>query len=109
MKQLSKGATSKRFTPEQKFEAVLLNISGAKTVKELMAELGTSNQSILNWKKEFFAKAPAIFQNSETVGKVQAKEERTIERLGKEVQFLKKLLAHYRQTRDKLSSPSPGQ
>ena len=109
MGKITKGKNSKRYTPEQKLEAVLLNISGSKTIKEIAAEMQTVPSSINNWKNEFFAKAAGIFADKPRGVKPGAsQDQKTIERLGKEVQLLKKLLTHYRQTRGKQSSKPPG-
>jgi len=108
MGKISKSNNSNRYTPEQKLEAVLLNITGSKTIKEISSEMQTVPGSINNWKKEFFAKAAGIFEDKPRSAKPgPILEQKTVERLGKEVRLLKKLLSHYRQARDKRSSKPP--
>lgn len=101
---------SKKVSSEQKFEAVLLNIAGAKTIKEVAEGLGVTDTTISNWKKEFFTAAPKIFEEKKASTERSVSEDRkAVDRLGKEVLLLKKLLEHYRRTRDKRSSKPPGQ
>lgn len=105
MIKFSNGDRSKRFTPEQKLEAVLLNISGSKTMEEISKDMDVSVRSLVNWKNEFFEKAKDIFEEKDRSEKHT--EEKTVERLNKEIQLLKKLLNHYKITRSKQSGKPP--
>jgi len=108
MEKLSKSETSKRYTPEQKLEAVLLNITGAKTIQEVAEEKNVSTKSVTLWKNEFFANASRVFKEKETESRNSNRgQQEEVERLNKEVSLLKKLLQHYKQTRNKPSSRSP--
>lgn len=108
MEKLSKKSNGKRYAPEYKFEAVLLNITGAKSMEEIAKEKGVSVNSLITWKSEFFANAPKIFQEKKSdSGNLDKAREKEIERLGMEVQLLKKLLEHYRKIRDNNYSRPP--
>lgn len=100
------GKNGRRYSSMEKFELVLKNIIGAATVTEIKKEVGVEPKTLTSWKKQFFNKGHAIFEQEKAKKGRQSKEEKTIERQEKEIQLLKKLLKHYKKIQQNQSSES---
>jgi len=90
-------ATHRKFKSQLKLQTVIESIKGEKTHAEIARQYGIHPQLIVNWKREFFQKAPSIFEEK----RKQEKDSKKIEELEKiigrqtiEIQLLKKFLGH---------------
>lgn len=99
--------TWKRYTPFEKLELVLKNISGLATIKDINRESGVDTKTFRTWKKQFFSNAHEVFIPSKTTKQKQSEKDKIIVRQEKEIQLLKKLLEHYKKIQNIPSSKSP--
>ena len=90
----------RKFSAEFKAEQVLAMLAGSKTAAELCREYDLKPQVLSNWKAEFLAKAPTVFQTAEHRSEEQvriAELERLVGRLTMQLEIAKKaslLLRH---------------
>ena len=90
----------RKFSAEFKAEQVLAMLAGSKTAAELCREYDLKPQVLSNWKAEFLAKAPTVFQTAEQRSDEQvriAELERLVGRLTMQLEIAKKaslLLRH---------------
>lgn len=99
--------TWKRYTPFEKLEIVLKNISGAATIKDISQKTGVDTKTFRTWKKQFFSRAHEAFASSKSVKQKQTEKDKIINRQEKEIQLLKKLLEHYKKIQNIPSSGLP--
>ena len=89
--------THRKFKPQLKFQIVIEAIKGEKTHTEIARQYGIHPQLIVNWKREFFQKAPFVFEekgNKEKDSKKIEELEKIIGQQTIEIQLLKKFLGH---------------
>ena len=89
----------RKFSAEFKAEQVLALLAGNKTAAEICREYDLKPQVLSNWKAEFLAKAPALFQSLDERSDEQARIaelERLVGRLTMQLEIAKKasLLLH---------------
>ena len=90
----------RKFSAEFKAEQVLALLAGSKTAAELCREYDLKPQVLSNWKAEFLAKAPTVFQSVDQRSDEQARIaelERLVGRLTMQLEIAKKaslLLRH---------------
>lgn len=99
--------TWKRYTPFEKLELVLKNISGLSTIKDINRETGVDTKTFRTWKKQFFSNAHEVFIPSKPTKQKQSEKDKIIVRQEKEIQLLKKLLEHYKKIQHIPSSKLP--
>jgi len=99
--------TWRRYTPFEKLELVLKNITGVATIKNIVQETGVDTKTFRTWKKQFFNKAHEAFNPSKPLKQQQSEKDKIINRQEKEIQLLKKLLEHYKKIQTIPSSRSP--
>ncbi len=83
----------RRFTPEFKSQIVLQLLSGEKSMAELCREHQLTTQMVGNWKQQFLAAAPQVFQRGEMDSAEQARIaelERMVGKLTMELEIAKK-------------------
>lgn len=83
----------RKFTPEFKSQIVLQLLSGEKSMAELCREHQLTAQMVGNWKQQFLAGAPQVFQKGETDSAEQARIaelERMVGKLTMELEIAKK-------------------
>ncbi len=83
----------RRFTPEVKSQIVLQLLSGEKSMAELCREHQLTTQMVGNWKQQFLAAAPQVFQRGEMDSAEQARIaelERMVGKLTMELEIAKK-------------------
>ena len=90
----------RKFSAEFKAEQVLAILAGSKTAAEICREYDLKPQVLSNWKAEFLAKAPSLFQTAEQRSDAQvriAELERLVGRLTMQLEIAKKasLLLHH--------------
>lgn len=96
---------NKRYSPREKAEMVLHLISGAYTLKRLQQETGIAKDTLIDWKKKFFNNIEALFIDQKSKQQLKDAKDKLIERQHKQIDLLKKLLEHYKQIPNKVSSP----
>lgn len=82
----------RKFTPEFKSQVVLQLLSGEKSMAELCREHQLTSQMIGNWKQQFLAAAPQVFEkgdDSDEQARI-AELERMVGRLTMELEIAKK-------------------
>lgn len=90
----------RKFSAEFKAEQVLALLAGSKTAAEICREYDLKPQVLSNWKAEFLAKAPSVFQSLDHHSDEQARIaelERLVGRLTMQLEIAKKaslLLRH---------------
>ena len=99
--------TWKRYTPFEKLELILKNISGLATIRDIAGETGVDTKTFRTWKKQFFSRAHEVFVSSKPAKQQQSEKDKTINRQEKEIQLLKKLLEHYKKIQNIPSSKLP--
>jgi transposase-like protein len=83
----------RKFTAEFKSEVVLQLLSGEKSMAELCREYQLTSQVIGNWKQQFLAAAPQVFEKGGADNDDQARIaelERMVGRLTMELEIAKK-------------------
>lgn len=90
-------STHRKFKPQLKFKIVIEAIKAEKTHSEIARQYGIHPQLIVNWKREFFQKGPAIFEGGPRGEETSKKVENLEKIIGQqtiEIQLLKKFLGH---------------
>ncbi len=83
----------RKFTAEFKSQIVLQLLSGEKSMAELCREYQLTSQVIGNWKQQFLAAAPQVFEKGSADNEEQARIaelERMVGRLTMELEIAKK-------------------
>jgi len=87
--------THRKFKSQLKFQVVLEAIKRERANTEIARQYGIHPQLIVNWKREFFQKAPSIFEEKRKKEKDSKKTENLEKIIGQqtiEIQLLKNFL-----------------
>jgi len=87
----------REFKPQLKLQVVIEAIKREKTHTEIARQYDIHPQMIVGWKRDFFQKAPSIFEGKRKKEKDSTKIEELEKIIGQqtiEIQLLKKFLGH---------------
>jgi transposase len=93
MKGKSQMSKRRKFSAEFKSQVVLQLLSGEKSMAELCREHQLTSQMVGNWKQQFLAAAPQVFEKGDADSDEQARIaelERMVGRLTMELEIAKK-------------------